>query len=263
MTDVALVLVEFGRHGERDALDLLLAAVRRAFPRSRAGAVVVDNADEGEGETAIASDIYRIAGDNSLHEFSGWDRGLAWLERRTPLATDTIVVLANDTVARVDKRQHVCELPVDRLAAVRHGALVGWVDEYPQPIELFGYSVRQWVDTSLVVAERRTFATLGPLADPLAAGSVFTNDWRNPFLEPSPLSARYRQYLATYYFGAPAAGGFDQAWYASEPLNARNFGVFKAKLRSVFCEHLLSGRARAARVPLVHTRLTPLTIDPV
>ena len=57
--------------------------------------------------------------------------------------------------------------------------------------ELFGLTVRQWVDTSLVIAEWRTLASLLPLAQPLD-DQVFGDDWRTLFREPSPLSENYR-----------------------------------------------------------------------
>ena len=42
----------------------------------------------------------------------------------------------------------------------------------------------------------------------------------------------------------------------------RNFEAFKLKLRCVFCEHLLSARARARGIPLVDIRPKPLADRP-
>ena len=58
-----------------------------------------------------------------------------------------------------------------------------------------------------------------------------------------------------------ADGEFDHAWYAQQPLTEQNYEAFKLKLRSVFCEHLLSARARARGIPLVDIRPEPLAID--
>src|SRR5207247_1361758 len=79
---------------------------------------------------------------------------------------------------------------------------------------------------------------------------------------PSPLSDTYRAYLRTYFFGERIDAEFDQRWYAHEPIGERNVDAFKAKLRSVFCEHLLSARARHLGIPLVDIRQKPLVIDP-
>ena len=184
----------------------------------------------------------------------GWSGGIA-------PAPGAIAVLANDTVARADKHGRVHDLPADRVAAASRGAMVGWIDEYPRTFELFGLTVRQWVDTSLVIAEWRTLVSLLPLAQPLD-DRVFGDDWLTLFREPSPLSENYRAYLKTYFFGERLDPAFQHGWYAQEPLTEGNFEAFKVKLRCVFCEHLLSARARARGIPLVDIRPQPLPIDP-
>lgn len=261
--DVYLVLVEFGQAHERAALDLLLPTLHRVFRGATLRTVVVDNALAGNQECAIDRWCDRVSGDNTLREFSGWDRGLAWLDERGALEPESIVVLANDTVARAEKHERVRDLPADRVRAAADGALVGWVEEYPREVELFGLPLRHFIDTSLVIAERRTFAALGPFARPPAddpvddVDVVFGDDWRQFFREPSPLSDTYRAYLRTYFFGERIDPKFDQRWYAHEPIGERNFEAFKAKLRCVFCEHLLSARARNLGIPLVDIRQKP------
>ncbi|MBI3400179.1 MAG: glycosyltransferase [Acidobacteria bacterium] len=254
---VFLVLVEHGQARERAALGLLIPALQRVFPGANVRTVVVDNARAGEPDRAIDRTCDRVSGDNTLHEFSGWDRGLAWLDARCELKPESIVVLANDTVARADKRGWVQSLTADRARAAADGALVGWVEEYPREVEIFGLPLRHFIDTSLVIAQRRTFAALGPFARRPADGTfddVFADDWHHFFREPSPLSENYRVYLRTYFFGERIDSDFDQRWYAHESIAGHNFDAFKAKLRCVFCEHLLSARARQLGIPLVDIR---------
>ena len=267
-----LVLVEFGRTNERPALELLLSTLRRAHPDAPVRSVVVDNARATASEEAIDRGITRIGGDNKLREFSAWDRGLEWLERRYGPTPDSLVVLANDTLTRPDKRDRVSALQhhvgaafgrtIDDHLAASTGALIGWVDEYPRPVELFELTLRQWVDTSLVLTTRRTLTRLGPLAVAIDDDRVFAADWRQVFREPSPLSENYRTYLKTYFFGERIDRDFQHGWYAQAPLTEGNFAAFKGKLRSVFCEHLLSARARAHGIPLVDIHPIPRPIDP-
>ena len=141
--------------------------------------------------------------------------------------------------------------------------MVGWVDEYPRPVELFGLPLRQWIDTSLVVLQWRTLDVLRPLARPVTDDGLFDDDWRRLFCEPSPLSENYRTYLKTYFFGDPGDGAFNHAWYAQQPLTAGTFEAAKIKLRCVLSEHLLSARARARGLSLSDIRPTPLAIDPL
>ncbi len=151
---------------------------------------------------------------------------------------------------------------MDRAASAARGALVGWVDEYPRTVQLFGLPVRQWVDTSFVISNRSTLESLRPLARAMPDSDVFADDWRCFFREPSPLSDNYRAYLSAYFFGERPNAEFPHGWYAQQPLSAANADAFKAKLRCVFCEHLIGARARRARIPLVDIRETPLTMDP-
>ena len=260
--EVYLVLVEFGQTQERAALELLIPMLHRVFPGASVRGAVVDNALAGSVEFKIEHELDRVGGDNTLREFSGWDRGIAWLERRYAPAAGSIFVLANDTVVRADKHDRVRDIPADRVAAAWNGALVGWIDEYPRAVELFGLALRQWIDTSLVLAERHTLAAVRPLARPFADELLFADDWRRVFREPSPLSGNYRAFLRTYFFGERIDGEFEHGWYAQEPLTEHNFEAFKIKLRCIFCEHLLSARARALRIPLIDIRPDPLPIDP-
>jgi hypothetical protein len=264
--EIYLVLLEFGRRHEQASLDLLISTLGRVCPGATPRTVIVDNALDGRMGPTVAveleHDIHRVSGDNTMHEFSGWDLAITWLEQRYAPAPASIVVLANDTIVRADKHDRVRDMPADRVAAASRGALVGWIDEYPRSVELFGLAIRQWIDTSLVLAEWRTLAALRPLARP-PADDVFADDWHAIFREPSPLSENYRAYLKTYFFGDRGDREFEHGWYAQEPLTEGNFDAFKLKLRCVFCEHLLSARARARGIPLVDIRPQALPIDPI
>lgn len=260
--EVYLVLLEFGQQHEQKAIELLIPTLQRVFPDAIVRGAIVDNALAGSAELAINHRLHRVSGDNTMREFSGWDRGIAWVEGRYTLAPDAIFVLANDTVVRAEKLERVRGLPADRVEAVSRGALVGYVEAYPRPVSLFGLSLRQWVDTSLAIAARPTLAALRPLARPLADEELFADDWRRLFREPSPLSDNYRAYLKTWLFGERTDGEFTHGWHAQEPLTESNAEAFKAKLRSLLCEHLFSARARERGIPLVDIRPQPLTIDP-
>jgi hypothetical protein len=256
MSDVYLVLLTFGPAHEQAALDLLLPMITRVCPDAAVRTVIVDNALDGESETAVDAACARIAGDNDMREFSGWDRGLEWVHRRHAPAKDALIVLANDTVVRPDKCQHVRDVPRESVAAARRGALVGWIEEYPRPATLFGRSFRQWVDTSLVLVAEGTLARLVPLARSLP-GEVFGADGDAFFLEPSPLSENYRTYLRTYFFGERLDPDFVHAWYGQTPLTESNREAFKVKLRCVMQEHLLSATALTLGIPLADINPTP------
>jgi hypothetical protein len=262
---VDLVFAEFGGRHERASLDLLDAVIGRAWPSAVRRTVIVDNVRPPTYDVRINDATVRIGGDNSLREFSAWERGIAWLD----LAEDgghrseSIVILANDTVVRADKSGRIAAAPATALRAAADGALVGWIDEFPRPIGLFGCTLRQFVDTSFLVAARRTLERVRPLVPANSLADVFSPDWRRVFREGAPLSANYRSYLRTYFFGEPGEPDFTHAWYAQTPLGEDTFEAFKQKACCVFAEHLLSARASGARIPLVDMRPIPLRAEAV
>jgi hypothetical protein len=263
--DVWLLLLSFGERDQRASLDLAEAMIARVFgvePR----VVVIDNQLGGRVEIQLDGRADRISGDNASREFSGWDRGLSWMDAALRASrggdADPIVVLANDTIVRDDKAPRVRALAAERAQLAARGALVGWVDAYPRPVRAFGRATRQWVDTSLVIARRRVIDRLRPLAIDFSDQDVFADDAARLFRDPSPLSENYRAYLRTWLFGERGDPEFAHAWHAQSALSARNFDAFKAKIRCILCEHQLSARARDLGIPLADIRPDPLAIDP-
>jgi hypothetical protein len=261
--EVYVVLLAFGERNTRRALERAELVARRSFPSALLHRVVVDNLIAGHEETRLAPGVFRISGDNAWREFSGWDRGITWLEQRDQPSPGAILVLANDTLARDDKWRKLDAMGAPRVAsACAAGALVGYVDAYPRPVELFGLRTRQWVDTTLVMARFATLSRLRPLALPFDDSEIFAADWRQVFREPSPLSENYRAYLRAFLFGEPSPEAIEAVWHARAALTADNWPDFRGKIRSLLCEHHLSARARAARIPLADVRPDGLAIDP-
>ena len=83
MPDVHLLLLEYGQEQEQAALALLVPVLHRAFPDAALRITIVDNALAGDTHATIDARVDRISGDNTLREFSGWDRGLqtGWTSR--------------------------------------------------------------------------------------------------------------------------------------------------------------------------------------
>jgi hypothetical protein len=257
-----VVFLAFGRDHLDGGLRVVEELVARLLPGWPLRTVIVDNALAGDVEIELMNGRVYLSGDNSSREFSGWDRGLAWLRAAYRPGPDAVVLLANDTFHRPDKQRHFDAFTPERTsAALAAGALVGYVDAYPKPIELFGVKLRQWIDTSLLFAAERTFARLGRLAAPFSDDDVFAAEHHALFRAPSPLSENYRAYLRAWLFGDGRPDEFAEAWYGQQPLTAENFASFKGKLRAIFNEHLLSGRALAEGIPIVDVRATPLVIE--
>jgi hypothetical protein len=243
------VLVTFGA-AHRDAALEALREVAARFGATLRG-VVVDNALEGRFEIELDSAFTCVSGDNSSREFSGWDRGLAWLESAHRLGSDDNLFLANDTLHRSYGRGWL-----DGFSAARAvgGSLLGWVDAYPREVTLFGRPMQRWLRTNLMVGSRAVVDRLRPFALPFADDQIFSSDLAELFRHPSPLSENYRRYLRTWLFGDPGDEEFHEHWHSAAPLSSLNAPAMRGKIRSILCEHALGARARALGVPLVDVR---------
>jgi hypothetical protein len=249
------VLVTFGPAHRDGALEALRRTASRLCPERKLLGVVVDNAQGGNLEIELDGAFTCVSGDNSQHEFSGWDRGLQWLDSVFRAADGDLLLLGNDTLHRSYGRAWLDGFAPSRLAeAVGGGGLLGWVDAYPSEVSLFGRPLRRWLRTNLVAGSRAVVDGLRPFALPYADDELFTSDLGQLFRSPSPLSDNYRRYLRTWLFGEPGDGDFRERWHSAAPLTSQNVAAFRAKIRSILCEHHLGARARGLGVPLVDVR---------
>jgi hypothetical protein len=252
--EAAAVLVCHGRVHQDGALAGLRAVMKRALPRARGTIVVVDNALAGDVEIALDAQTTVVSGDNRAREFSGWERGVDWLGRAGALARAEVLLLANDTLHRNYGADWLGGFTPTRAGtALAAGGLLGWIDAYPRPIEVYGRPLLRWVRTSLVLGRRDTLLALRPFVVP--AEELFAESAAQPFRLPSPLSERYRDYLLAWITGdGSRTPEFVFKWHSATRLTGENLRLMQAKLRSIVCEHNLSARAVASGVPLFDVR---------
>jgi len=260
---VYIIYLEFTAHHRESSLPVLLSLAARLLPGCEPELVIVDNGSARDSDVVPYPNATCIAGDNSSREFSGMDRGVAWLKAQRKLAPDAIVILANDTFNRnygADYLEHWQSGPV-RSALAAH-ALVGYCDGYRKPIELFGLPLSWWIRTSLVMTTGMTLARLSPLAIPFPDDAIFATDPQKFFLESAELSNNYVRYLRTWLFGdEDPSGEFNSHWHSQRELNFSTFDFFKGKARSILCEHYFSARARRLGVPLLDMSARIPTFD--
>jgi hypothetical protein len=250
------VYLQLGDQHQAAGLGELRRQVKRLFPRSPASFLVIDNALPAAAVPMVDGDVTLLAGDNSNREFSGWDRGLAWLRAHREVATTDIILLANDTFHRSYGIEY---LQLFRPAAVgwalRRDALVGYMDAFPEPVQAFGRELRSWVRTSFVVTTAGTLYALLPLQLGDVDAQVFSSTPGQFFGPDAPLSDRYQAYLHTWLFGERVGtDGFEERWHSQAQLTEANSESMRQKARCIFAEHQLSARARDLGVPVVDVR---------
>src|SRR5579859_834348 len=119
--DLYAVLVTLGPAHRAGALEELRRTASRLCPGATLKGVVVDNALGGNLEIELDGAFTCVSGDNSQHEFSGWDRGLAWLDARFGAAGGDLVLLGNDTLHRSYGRAWLDGFSPPRLARTLAG----------------------------------------------------------------------------------------------------------------------------------------------
>ena len=219
--------------------------------------VIVNNTDANGHVVQLDARTTYTPGDNAFSEFSGWDAGLQCLG---PLRRDeTGVLFVNDTVLSHGR------LAVAQMCEFRSGmghlrrdpepgrVLAGWRDKLiaaPGVMTPLGTLDDGYINTRLFFVSTGLLEALGSLLparemlDLLEKPSE-ANSW-------SYITAatwdRYNAELLTW-LNQPGSPG---SWYRSAPLSEANADSFLRKATAIYCEHLLTLRAK---------RLSARTID--
>ncbi len=212
-----------------------------------ASLVVVDNA--GGPAAAQVPGAQVIAGDNRLREFSGWDRGVAWLSAHAGLADDDWIVFANDSVCR---QAHLRWLTLGRARRVITRALATAAGTGPRaagPVVAcpmgevggFGTPFRSFVATCFFALPCRTVRRIGGLAVDLPWDAWLGAAWPQPLFQ-LPGEAAYNRFCNAWLgCGQPRGlGGWPGS--AAHPFTAENHAFLRGKAQCI----LLEGRLAAA-----------------
>src|SRR5207244_10628764 len=120
--------------------------------------LVVDNARAAEQKRRLDGDWLVLGGDNRCREFSAWDLGLQGMDSDS---RDAVCILANDTLHRSYGAQYLDGFTPERLrVGMERDGILGWIDAYPRPGELFGRGAHRGVRTTFLTPPR-------PASDPL------------------------------------------------------------------------------------------------
>lgn len=248
--DVYVLFMEHTSAHRGSAWEVLVPLVARLFPGSRVRWVVIDNAFRHDADVPPQPGADALAGDPSSREFSGLDVGIAHVRAAYRPDPRSIFVLVNDTFHRSYGTEYLATFEPRRVrAALRRGMAVGYVDCYPSEVTVLGLPLRCWIRTSFVLVGARVLEAVGKLAIPIGDDQLFDGVERF-FREDAPLSERYRGYVRAWLFGEQL-DDYAFRWHSLGTLTAETMPMFRAKARSILCEHYLSARLRALAVPVL------------
>jgi len=228
---------------QEESLAALNRIIAQTFPGLEAHILVVDNAITTPHEQRIAANVTLIDGDNRCREFTGMDRGIAWLENRGDVPRDAVILLSNDTLLRdieaadffrVDGQYALSQVDQDRL--------MGHVDCVVMPMSIFGISIDHWVRSNYVLCTYGVLRKIAPLGLPFDDAEIFSASPDEFFHPDVRLSRIYQGFLKGFLQGQPNLALL--SWPSASRFRADNFAAFKLKAKAILCEHYLSAKAK-------------------
>jgi len=240
---------------ELDAFMARCAAVEWTLVR-------IDNADPDLAWSEVGSAAgraYRVGGDNSSGEFSGWDKGYAQARERLGDDAD-VVVIVNDALLNSKPVEQIAAIDNEVLEyLVRWDGVAGWLDNYcdvsPEPLDilatpmmLFGHTSRWWFCTTFLVVSAGVWRRVSPLAQAPDEEVLYFEAYDGrAFRADCGLNEMYQRFLLMHQ---------SQVWRTRYALTAATYPLFKSKTRMILNEHLLGCR-------LAETGATPIDLKAV
>lgn len=249
MRDLFAVFLQYTDTHQRQGLEVLRDIIRRAFPAFRPRIVVVDNALAEDERRELSENTVLLGGDNTCREFSGWDKGLEWIEKQFSPSPDSVLILANDTLVG-DPNMHLF-LALNGDDALRHidaGRLLGYVDCLAIPAVVFGLPMRRWVKTNLFLCSWQVLERLRPLSLKKGDAELFAARPGLALRSSLQVSVRYGRLLADFLQGRP--NELMWRWRSARPCTPEEEPFLRLKAKATLCEAFLGARARDAGIVL-------------
>lgn len=243
---IATVLVGHERASFLEAKAKIDAFFEAKLPTAIRTTVVVDNSrPRCELERLDAHSVI-VGGDNSIREFSAWDRGLAYLDRtrQNPdlihFATSAFDSLYTDYLDRFSSKLLA--------AAFQAKSVVGHVDYFDDEIKILGRDSQHWVRTSFFFVPTEGVDRLRSVVSFERPEELFSGDPKEPFRPDAPISKGLQDFIISWLTGAGTGQGVE--WHSRFDLTSETLPLFEAKTVAILNEHMMSLRLRELGYPV-------------
>jgi hypothetical protein len=219
------------------------ALEHRISPGKKATRIIIDNFLPAN-QTINKDDCTIFGGDNTAHEFSGWDKGVSILKKTFKLQKDDIILFSNDSFFRnYDPNLGVNFSPNHLKQAFRKSAIVGVLDEFPEQLVINGKKRKSWIRSNCFLMSCAMLYSLKTLQMPIPK-NIFFDLTIEPFFSYScDLDPQYQAYIKIWLLKEESELlSWRNHWYKSEPLTTENAEMMRQKAYSILCEHALSAR---------------------
>ena len=244
---VITLLVRHGTGKFEHAVEDIEAIFARQMPFVEWDLVVIDNTLREDYEEGLGPNRVLIGGSNAQREFSSFDSGIAYFNRRgarydlVHFATEAFLTLYTRYLDRIDEGM--------LRFVLQRGAAVGHIDYFNEPVLAFGRQSQAWLRSSFLFLPPAELKILGSLVSVKEHAALFTGDPMAPFRSDAPLSENYRCYLIDWLTGEGTGQGVQ--WHSRFTLSHDTLSLFQDKVVAILNEHLLSIRLRAQGCAMV------------
>lgn len=201
--------------------------------------VKIDNFSEHKEERKEGHNVYGIGGDNRYWEFSGWKKGMAFLQDKH--IEPDLVMFVNDAFMNHSKygydykyyKSRVSTLTLSRLK----DSVLGLIVNRDTVETLLGYNVSSFIRSSIFAVPysiakklQLTFITDEIIDD------IFPQEYSGRiFNDTDKLNSNLRRFLEVW---------ITQRWGRADVVTSENWGFLKSKLIAILNERLLTAKIR-------------------
>ena len=234
---VVVLFVEYDR-GLAGGAERAFVTLRRYLSQvsgCRMSFVRIDNRNEGLA-TRRDGPVVTVGGDNRYREFSGWQRGVEAIARlKLPCE---VLLLVNDMFLAPGESflKDYARLELFE-TALRQGLVIGRIDSAGEGLAAYDYDLSRWVCSNCLLAPKAAVDRIGNL---VTLGEEIDDFLPRefpggpPFFKASaPINEAYRQWLVTW---------LTSRWHSRFTVDARTWETFRAKVRNILNESLLTAR---------------------
>lgn len=200
--------------------------------------IFIDNALPAEFSANLGNRITMIGGDNTRHEFSGWQKALEKYNKKI-LQFDLLHFVTSAFENEYNGFYDRINLALIDKFFTKKTAILGHIDAFDAKVWALGREFSSWMCSKFFFAPPSLLEDITTFISPIQKDIFFTSFDKGIFNKKAPLSSNYQEYLIKWICGE----GFNYGkWHSTFELTAFTFEKFKAKAFAIIDEHLLTQR---------------------
>jgi len=197
-----------------------------------------------------------IPGDNSCHEFSGWDTGVEHIKSNYLLNDNDLILFVNDSFYTSYGQQYLTLFANTLLPLTnKSNWALGYMDDFPKQAKILDKPYQNWIRSNFFIMPFHCLKKIGPLTIPIDENEVFCPKESSEFWSQTPLiSDNFKSYISSWLFekANPAYPEYQLNWDRAEPVSKENYAFFKKKAMCILSEHYLTARLHFHKIEITN-----------